>query len=429
MGYYVESDKSLVEYGSLIQKCRKFDRKRLFLPTTKFAKCLEVTLRTFTGLIPGVHINLVAAVILSLSPLLLNFFSPFSLAAGIIAMSITHVFIDFIPSIFLGAPSDATVLAVLPGHKLLLEGRGYEAVFLSAVGGFLGLLSIVLLLPPILFLVKQIFIFVRPHIGIILLGLLFYNVFREKSFENKMWSFVIIALAGLLGFFTLSMPINQPLLPLLAGLFGVSTLLASVLQYSAVPIQVLEIKVLEKVVVAKSVVAGAVSGGLMGVFPALGPAQAAMLARNLVGKAGKRAYLITLGSVSASSMLFGLITLFAIDKARNGSIAIMAEIINIGSREFMLLIIVAVVAGALAFLLVSKIAKIFARNIYKIDYKKISFLIMFFIAALTFYFSQFTGLLILLTGTAIGLLTISKNIARHNLMSCLMVPVIIFYLF
>jgi len=229
---------------------------------------IGVTLGTFTGLIPGVHINLVAAIILSLSPFLLKYFSPLSLAAAIIAMSITHVFIDFIPSIFLGAPSDATALAVLPGHKLLLEGRAYEAVFLSSVGGFFGLAAVIMLLPLILFLVKQIFAFVRPHIGIVLLGIIFYNVFREKGFEKKLWSFAIITLAGLLGFFTLSVPINQPLLPLLAGLFGVSTLLASVLRYSAVPIQVLELKVMKKLVVAKSVAAGAVSGGLMGIFPA-----------------------------------------------------------------------------------------------------------------------------------------------------------------
>jgi len=38
------------------------------------------------------------------------------------------------PSIFLGAPEADTALAVLPGHALLMEGRGEEAVRLSAIG-------------------------------------------------------------------------------------------------------------------------------------------------------------------------------------------------------------------------------------------------------------------------------------------------------
>ena len=387
-----------------------------------------VSLGIFTGVVPGVHINLVAAVILSLSPLLLKYFTPISLAAAIMAMSITHVFVDFIPSIFLGAPSDATALAVLPGHKLLLEGRGYEAVVLSATGGFFGLNLVILLLPLLLVVVRHVFSSVKPYIGIILACIVFYNVLREKGMQMKLWSFAIFLSAGMLGVLTLGIPnLNQPLLPLLAGLFGISTLLASALRNTAVPIQVSEVKAIKKSEAVKSVAAGAFSGGLMGIFPALGPAQAAMLARNLIGKAGKRAYLVTLGAVSTSSMLFGLITLFAIDKARNGSIAMMSEIVNVDGMVFVLLIAVAILAGAAALMLTSVIGKTFARNIHKIDYKRISFAIMLFVAALTFYFSQLTGLLILLTGTAIGLFTITKSIARYNLMGCLMLPVIIYY--
>ena len=387
-----------------------------------------VSLGIFTGVVPGVHINLVAAVILSLSPLLLKYFTPISLAAAIMAMSITHVFVDFIPSIFLGAPSDATALAVLPGHKLLLEGRGYEAVVLSATGGFFGLNLVILLLPLLLVVVRHVFSSVKPYIGIILACIVFYNVLREKGMQMKLWSFAIFLSAGMLGVLTLGIPnLNQPLLPLLAGLFGISTLLASALRNTAVPIQVSEVKAIKKSEAVKSVAAGAFSGGLMGIFPALGPAQAAMLARNLIGKAGKRAYLVTLGAVSTSSMLFGLITLFAIDKARNGSIAMLSEIVNVDGMVFVLLIAVAILAGAAALMLTSVIGKTFARNIHKIDYKRISFAIMLFVAALTFYFSQLTGLLILLTGTAIGLFTITKSIARYNLMGCLMLPVIIYY--
>jgi len=388
-----------------------------------------VTLGIFTGLIPGIHINLVAAVILSVSPFLLRVFSVVDLAVLIIAMSITHVFIDFIPSIFLGAPSDATALAVLPGHKLLMEGRGYEAIVLSAIGGFFGVIGIVILVPLLLLVVKIVFVKVQGSIGIILLGIVLYNIIREKFFINKLWSLVIFMLAGLLGVMSLNIPnLQQPLLPLLSGLFGVSTLITSLTRNVGVPIQVNEIKDVKKSNILKSVITGAFSGGFMGIFPALGPAQAAVLARNIIGSTGKRAYLITLGAVSTSSMLFGLITLFTIDRARNGSIAIMSEIIEIGINEFILLIIVAMVTAGIAYWLTLLIGRFFASNIYRIDYRKISYVIILFIAAITIYFSQAIGLLILTTGAAIGIIAITKGLPRHNLMGCLMLPVMIFYL-
>jgi len=53
-----------------------------------------------TGLIPGIHINLISLLLLSISPFLLQYFSIISLAIFIIAMSVTHTFLDSIPSIF-----------------------------------------------------------------------------------------------------------------------------------------------------------------------------------------------------------------------------------------------------------------------------------------------------------------------------------------
>ena len=95
---------------------------------------------TITGLIPGVHINLVAVSIFALSPFLLKFTSPLILSIFIVSMSITHTFTDFIPSCFLGAPESETALSVLPAHRLLLKGRAYEAIFLTVVGSLFSII-------------------------------------------------------------------------------------------------------------------------------------------------------------------------------------------------------------------------------------------------------------------------------------------------
>ena len=93
---------------------------------------IGILIGTITGLIPGVHINLVGAFLIGVSASFLFFVGPVYLAVFIVAMAITHTFVDFIPSIFLGCPDTDTELSVLPGHELLKKGQGYEAIVLTA---------------------------------------------------------------------------------------------------------------------------------------------------------------------------------------------------------------------------------------------------------------------------------------------------------
>jgi TctA family transporter len=99
-----------------------------------------------TGLIPGIHTNTVAAVLvvvngplsLGLSNLLGNnslLEAQVALICFLVALAMAHIFVSYIPSTFLGAPDESTALSVLPGHRLLLQGRGMVALRLSAQGG------------------------------------------------------------------------------------------------------------------------------------------------------------------------------------------------------------------------------------------------------------------------------------------------------
>ena len=99
----------------------------------------------FTGLVPGIHINLIAATILSLS--LQSKFQTTTILIFITAMAITHTFLDFIPSIFLGAPSEETALSVLPGHHFLLQGKANQAIKLTTIGSTIAIILTLILLP------------------------------------------------------------------------------------------------------------------------------------------------------------------------------------------------------------------------------------------------------------------------------------------
>ena len=126
-----------------------------------YCTCAGAALGTFTGLAPGIHVNTLALIMLisyqTIAGLMGTACGTFGIGLGhvpmlvcciIISASVVHSFVDFIPSVFLGAPDEDTVLSVLPGHRLLLSGKGLEAVTCAAKGSLAGAaLAIILTFP------------------------------------------------------------------------------------------------------------------------------------------------------------------------------------------------------------------------------------------------------------------------------------------
>ena len=102
---------------------------------------IGIFLGCMTGLIPGFHVNNVALIALSMSPLAVNAGIPLSsVAAIIVSMGTVHTFLNYIPSALIGAPDGDTALALLPGHRMLISGHAAQGVAYSARGSQLGLL-------------------------------------------------------------------------------------------------------------------------------------------------------------------------------------------------------------------------------------------------------------------------------------------------
>ncbi|WP_367883109.1 tripartite tricarboxylate transporter permease [Thermococcus peptonophilus] len=90
---------------------------------------------TFTGLMPGVHVNTLAVLLNgALLPSLTLF-----------AMGLTHTYLDAFPSTFLGIPDEGTALSILPAHRLVLAGKGMEVIRIALYSSFLATL---LFIPP-----------------------------------------------------------------------------------------------------------------------------------------------------------------------------------------------------------------------------------------------------------------------------------------
>ncbi len=397
---------------------------------------LEIILAVFlgclmgviTGLTPGLHINLVALILFSISPVLLGYTNVVAVASFIIAMSITHTFTDFISSTYLGAPADDTALAVLPAHRMLLEGMGHEAVKLTVIGSLLCLILTIALSPLLIVAVPVIFSYLKDYVGWILLAVVVFMILREENANKKFWAFVVVALSGILGLIVFNMPnLKDPLLPMLSGLFGISVLLLSLSQKVTLPLQRTTemVKVKAKSMI-KALSSGVFSGSLVSIFPGLGPAQAAVIAGQMVGKIDVMAYLILVGGINTVSMILSLITLFTIEKARNGSIIVVQELLqSIDLNILILFLAVALIAGGIATFLTLYVSKIFSSIMNKLNYSILSVLIISFIGMMVFYFSGFIGLLILITATFIGLIPNIVEVSRSNSMACLLVPIIL----
>ncbi|MBI2658741.1 tripartite tricarboxylate transporter permease [Candidatus Woesearchaeota archaeon] len=381
-----------------------------------------------TGLTPGLHINLVALILFSISPILLGYTNVVAVASFIIAMSITHTFTDFISATYLGAPSDDTALAVLPAHRMLLEGMGHEAVKLAVIGSLLCLILTIILSPLLIVIVPLIFAYLKDYIGWLLLAVVVFMILREENLNKKFWAFAVVALSGILGLVVFNVPnLKDPLLPMLSGLFGVSVLLLSLTQKVVLPIQRTTemIKVKTKDVI-KALGSGVFSGSLVSIFPGLGPAQAGVLSSQIAGKIDVFGYLIMVGGINTVSMVLSLITLFTIEKARNGSIIVVQQLLqSIDVNMLVLFLCVALIAGGIATFLTLYISKIFSSIMNKLNYSMVSILIIAFVAAMVLYFSGFVGFLILAIATSIGLIPNIVDVSRSNSMACLLVPIIL----
>ena len=244
----------------------------------------------------------------------------------------------------------------------------------------------------------------------------------------KFTTLVIIFLAGILGISVLSLNLNQPLLPLFSGLFALPSLILSLSQKTELKEQIITFPVIKIKELTITLFLGLFSSILSGTLPGLGPAQAASLVDS-IKKIKQDYYLVLTGSLNTFIMIISFFTLYAIDKARNGSVVAISELVNNFSYSYLLLALsVSLAASGIAVLISIKIAKKFSILISKINYKLLSIIIILFITALTIYLTNLIGLLILLTAACLGLFVNLKGISRSNLMACLIIPVIFYYL-
>jgi len=384
-----------------------------------FAIIIGILAGTLTGLTPGIHINLIGALLLSTFLLPIN---SLYLIIFIISMSITHTFIDFIPSIILGCPDTDTELGILPGHKLLQNRKGYEAIILTTYGSLIAIFIITIIAFPSLFLIKKAYPFLEKIIPyfLILISIILISTERKKLTALK-----IFLLTGFLGYSITFLEINQPLLPLLTGLFGSSIIIQSIKNKTKIPEQTITKPFLK---FKKPILASLCAAPLCSFLPGLGSGQAGLIG-NLFTKNNPKEFLTLLGITNTLVMSFSIVTLFAIEKTRTGSAAFIGEIIPSLDTKYLILILFAVViSGIASFYLTIYLGKIVSLNVSRINYKILAFTTLGILVLVIGLVSGWLGLGVFVISTVTGLYCLEHKVRRTNMMGALMVPSVLFYL-
>lgn len=379
-----------------------------------------------TGLLPGMNINNLLPIFLTFT-----FLKPEVLAIFIASVAISQLLTNFFPSIFLGAPSSETSISVLPGHKLLLEGRGYEALKLCLSGASFSIIFSLILVFVLSPFFKDFYYALRPYVFYLILFVSLFMILSEKQPKKILFSFLIFLLSGFIGITTLNSSLSSStiLFPMLSGFFGLSTLVISLKEESFLPKQKIdeELKI-KRSDFFKSSLLGSIFGLIVGFLPAVGVSQAAVMAQTLARLGDPRNFLVTIGAISVANEIFSLNSLYLVDNPRSGASAVIQRILpEMSFQDFLTIVASILISSSLTTTFLLFFAKKFYKLLLKVNYSILNIVMILFLSSLVFIFTGFIGLLVFFTCGAVGILTAELNIKRTHCMGCLLVPSMIFF--
>lgn len=410
-----------------------------------------------SGLAPGIHVNNFALILLALTPLFLKMgFAPFYIAVIILSNSVTQTFVDIIPSIFLGAPEADTALAVLPGHKLLMEGRGFEAVRLSAIGSAGSVAVALLIAVPLGFFFMNIYGTIDAYIGWILVLIVVLMIATENGevlegqgslvhIKYKSYAVILFLLSGMLGMFAFDntdkmtplVTLGEPsiLLPLLSGLFGASMLVLALMTRSEVPPQQKNCRfMLPGKRIISSILFGSAAGSFVAWLPGVSSAVGTIIARLLVredkSEDASKEFIISLSGANTANAIFSLIALYSIHRTRSGAMVAINELINIEEWDMsviILLLAVIVYVSILSYYATIYLGDRISDLLSKMDYSKICSAVLGFLTLMVIMFTGWFGLAIFLISTPVGMVSSFAKIRKTHAMGVILLPVILYF--
>ena len=386
-----------------------------------------VALGTASGLVPGLHANNFALLLAGFAPSVPA--DPLFVGVAMLGAGVVHSFLDIVPALALGVPDAATAVAALPGHRLVIAGRGREAVRLSAVGSGLAVALAVPLAVPITWLMLRWYPPMRAHLPVLLAGVVAVLVLTESSRRAAVGGLVAFLASAALGLATLDVDPAAPLsgggvlAPLFAGLFGVPVLVDA-LGGEGVPPQADPRIAMDARDLGTSAGAGSLAGAVVGYIPGVSAAIAAVAAMPAVPReSADRGFVVATSGANTANTIFALFALVALETPRTG----VTVALDRAGVPFALpiLLVAAATAACFGFALVLLVGDPYLRVVGNADYTRLSVGVLGLLALLSYAFAGAFGVGVLLVAGALGLFPPRVGARRVHLMGVLIGPLIV----
>jgi putative membrane protein len=264
-------------------------------------------------------------------------------------------------------------------------------------------------------------------IGILLVASIGYMIVTS---EAPGWALAIFAVSGSLGGFALHYTFlswhtlaggSAILMPLLAGLFGISVLLVS--SQGPLPEQHFSGLRIENKAVIKYSLLGTGAGIAVGWLPGLSTASANGVLASVIGyEKDRRSYLLATNAANTANAFIGLAALFALSRMRNGVMAALAELPLPSMGELMVIGVLASCAAYVITILLSTSA----HRLNGFDSRVLNRLVIVFVVLLSIVLTGPFGLFVLLLAIAVGFVPHLVNVPRMYCMGAIMVPVMLY---
>jgi putative membrane protein len=394
----------------------------LLLPVA-LATLLGCGLGTCSGLVPGLHANNFALFLAAAAPRVAV--DPLVLGAVMLAAGVVHTFLDVVPSLALGVPDGAMAASALPGHRLVLRGRGREALRLSALGSGAAVVLAVPLAFPVTWVMTRLAPLLTTWFPLVAAGVLGLLLATESSHRARLAALVVFALATALGAAVLPLSLSGPLAggvlaPLLGGLFGAPVLLDA-LDGGGVPAQADAALAIPPVDLGLSGLAGGLSGAAGGYLPGVSAGVAATLSLPAVpARSDLRGYVVATSGANTSTAVFALFALVALDSPRTG---VLVAVDDAGVPLVLpVLLSVVVTASAVGFVLVGLLGDAAFRVVTRLDQRRLALGVLGLLVVLSALFAGLAGVAVFAIATLVGLVAPLLGARRVYLMGVLLGP-------
>jgi putative membrane protein len=382
-----------------------------------------VGLGTVSGLVPGLHANTFALLLAAAADSLPG--PRLYVGVAMLAAGVTHTFLDVVPALALGVPDPAMAASALPSHQLVIEGRGREALRLSALGSGLAVVFAVPLAVPLTLVMERVYPLLRPRLPVVLAAVAVLLVGTERGRRQRAGAACSLAGSGLLGIALLdapvtgALPVSDVLVPLFSGLFGAPVLLAAI-EGDGVPPQADAAVATPPRTVGVLAGVGTLCGGAVGYIPGVSSAVAATLALGLVADRGPRAFVVTTSGVNTATAVFALCALVALGTPRTGVlVALDRAEVPLVLPALLAAVAVAAVAGAI---LVPTLGDHYLRVVGRLDPTYLSLSVVAVLVGLSALFAGPVGVGAFGAATLVGHLPPRFGARRATLMGVLLVP-------